>query len=109
MEKKDLIEKEVGKTLKVIDRIERVDVNPFLFGKIIQRLDEVNPIEKKLNFKFALTVVVMCLIINFAAIFFVSDNNNSTNYTNVNTDSARVVQIESFASEYSSTGNFYFY
>jgi hypothetical protein len=108
MEKKDLISKEVERTFHTLDGIERVDANPFLFGKITHNLEDVNPVEKKFNFKFALVAVVVCLLINFATMFYESSNNYTTG-TYSNSDSVRTAQIESFASEYSSTNNFYFY
>jgi len=111
MKKENSISQEVEKTLKSLDRIERVDVNPFLFGKIMHSLEEVNPVEKKFNFKYALGIVVICFLANLATIFYVSGNDYATTgtYSNNSADSVRTAQIESFASEYSSTNNFYFY
>jgi hypothetical protein len=102
MEKKDLIESEIEKTLSSLDGISRAEANPFLCTKIVSRLNEAEQVEKKFNFKLALGIVITCMIINLAAYLFIPQYTDSTYYT-------REYQIESLASEYSSINNFYFY
>jgi hypothetical protein len=102
MKKEDLIEKEIEMTLNSTDGIGRAEVNPFLYTKIVSRISETERAEKKFNFKLALGIVITCMIINLAAFLFIPQYTDSTYYT-------REYQIESFASEYSSINNFYFY
>jgi len=102
MEKKDTIENEIERTLSSIDGIERTGVNPYLFNKIALRLEEKNETETRFNFKLALGVVIVCIIVNFAAFLFIPQYSDSANYV-------REYEIKSFASEYSSINNFYFY
>lgn len=109
MEKKDLIEKEAKRTLQAIEGIGRAETNLFLYGKIIQELEDVNPVEKKFSFRLALSVVVICILANLSVMFFDAENGDSADYGNYNSDSVRTAQINSFASEYSSINNFYFY
>lgn len=109
MEKKDLIEKEAERTLQAIEGIGRAEANSFLFGKIIHELEEVNPVEKKFSFRLALSVVVICILANLSVMFYDTGNGDSADYGNYNSDSVRTAQIKSFATEYSSINNFYFY
>lgn len=109
MDKKDLIESNLEKTLQVADEIGKAEVNPYLFSKIINKMEEAEPTGKKFNFKLAITVVIVCLFTNLAVLLSYQDENNSGNNSNNVSDSLRTAQIESFASEYSSINNFYFY
>jgi hypothetical protein len=102
MEKRDLIESEVKKTLNSLDGISRAEVNPFLYTKIINKMEEADTVERRFNFKIALGVVIVCIIINLAAYLYIPQYTDSVYYT-------REYQIKSFASEYSSINNFYFY
>jgi hypothetical protein len=102
MEKEELIESEIEKTLNSLDGIGRAEANPFLYTKIANRINEAEAGEKKFNFKLALGIVITCMIINLAAFLFIPQYTDSAYYT-------REYQIESFASEYSSINNFYFY
>jgi hypothetical protein len=108
MEKDKSIE-EAEKTLQVLVGINRTELNPYLFSKIINKMKEAEPAGKKFNFKLAITVVVVCLFTNLAVLLSYQDENNSGNYSNNVSDSLRTAQIESFASEYSSINSFYFY
>lgn len=112
MENKDLIENEAEKTLQSLDGISRAEANPFLFTKISARLDEPEKSGFKFNFKLALGVVIACIFINLAAFIFIprdiyTGTDTSTN-TSVKTET-REDRIKSFASEYSSINNIYFY
>ncbi len=107
MDKKDLIEKEIEKTLRITDEIKSVKANSFLFSKIINKIAENKPIVKSFNFKIAISIVVVCIITNFAVLFNYNKQNNILNLKN--TDSTRMAQIKSLASEYSLTNYFYFY
>lgn len=109
MEKKEKIVAEAEKTLQVLDGISRADVNPYLFSKIINKMEEAEPAEKKFNFKLAITVVIVCLFTNLAVLLSYRNENNPGNYSKNVSDSLRTAQIKSFASEYSSINNFYFY
>ena len=109
MEKKDLIEKEAERTLQAIEGIGRAETNPFLYGKIIHGLEDVKPVEKKFSFGLSLSVVVICILANLSVMFFDAGNGDTADYGSCNSDSVRTAQIKSFASEYSSINNFYFY
>jgi hypothetical protein len=111
MEKKDLIENEIEKTLSSLGGISRAEANPFLYTKIANRIGKAEQFEKKFNFKFALGVVISCIVINLAAYLFIPQYINTDTYTTPATISAdtRESQIKSFASEYSSINNIYFY
>lgn len=109
MEKKDLIKKEAEKTLQISDGIGKVETNPYLFSKIIDRIEETEPKAKRFNFKLAITVVAICLFTNLAVLFFSQDGNGASDSGYNNSDSVRTAQIKSFATEYSSINNFYFY
>lgn len=109
MGKKDLIEKEAEKTLQAIEGIGRPETNPFLYGKIIHGLEEIKTVEKKFSFRFALSVVVICILANLSVMFFDTGNSDSADYGSYNSDSVRTARIKSFATEYSSINNFYFY
>jgi hypothetical protein len=112
MEKRNLIEREAEKTLQVMDGIGKAEVNPYLYSKILNGINEPTVAGKRFNFKLALGAIVICLLINLATLLFVQVNNYTAETTTVSTnttDSVRNVQIKSLASEYSSTNNFYFY
>jgi hypothetical protein len=102
---------EAEKTLQVLEGIGKAEMNPFLFTKIMNRMEEADSIVKRFNFKLAITIVVVCLLTNFATIFFDSGSNSYdySNYNNDNTDSTRIIQIKTLATEYSLTNNYYFY
>lgn len=102
MEKKDLIEKETEKTLQVLDGVNKAGLNPFLYSKIVNRMEEGVTVEKKFNIKLALGIVIVCIIVNFAAFLFIPKYSDSEYYT-------KEYKIKSFASEYSSINEFYFY
>ena len=115
MDNKDLIEKETDKTLGALDKIGRAELNPYLYSKILSEINRPSSAERKFNFSFALTVLVICVLINLATLFSVQSYVKSSSATvsavsSVNTaDSLRTAEIKSLASEYSSTNNFYFY
>jgi hypothetical protein len=101
MEKDKSIE-EAEKTLQILNGISRAEANPFLYSKIVNRINDAGIVEKRFNFKLALGIVISCVLINLAAYFYIPQYTGSEYYT-------REYQIKSFASEYSSINNFYFY
>jgi hypothetical protein len=111
MEKRTLIENEAEKTLQVMDGIGKAEVNPYLYSKILNGINEPAKAEKKFNFKLALGTIVICLFANLATLLSLQSYNNTAVTTSASntTDSIRYAKIKSFASEYSSTNNFYFY
>ncbi|MBI5402829.1 MAG: hypothetical protein HY959_05485 [Ignavibacteriae bacterium] len=113
MEKKNLIENETEKTLQVLNGIKKADVNPYLFNKILNGINEPERESRKFNFRLAFVTVIICFFANLATLFSIQSNNIYDGavvsaVTNAS-DSVRQAQINSLASEYSSTNNFYFY
>lgn len=109
MEKRDLIESEVEKTLQVADKIGKAEANPYLFTKIANETEGSGVDVKKFRFRLAFTAMVLCLLANLAFLIYNPVENGSNKYVYSVSDSVRTAQIKSFASEYSSTNNFYFY
>jgi hypothetical protein len=112
MEKKNLIENETEKTLGAFDGIGRVGVNPYLYNKILNGINEPIQSAKKFNFKLALGAVIICFLANLVTLFSIQGSSSTAGTTAVkviSSDSTRNVQIKTFASEYLSTNNFYFY
>lgn len=109
MGKKDLIESEVEKALHLAEEIGKAEANPFLFSKIMNRIEKAEPETKRFNFRFAITVVIICLFTNLAVLLFSQNGNGTSENVQIDSDSVRTAQISSFASEYSSINNFYFY
>lgn len=112
MEKRNLIENEAEKTLKALDGIGKAEVNPYLYSKIINGINEPVRTEKKFNFRLALAVMIICFLTNLATMLSVQSSSSTTAGTTVTVnpaDSLKYAKIKSFASEYSSTNNYYFY
>lgn len=93
---------EADKTLQILDGISRAEANPFLFSKIIKRMEEAETVGKRFNFKLAIAVVVICILTNLASYFYISGNNYSADYE-------REFKLKTLATEYSLTNNYYFY
>jgi hypothetical protein len=106
MGKEDLIENEIEKTLNSIDGIGRAEANPYLYSKIMNRMDEPGDAIKNFNFKLALTIVVICVLVNLGAFLVLPQYTNTD--TTVTGDS-REYNIKTFTSEYYSINNIYFY
>ena len=109
MEKKKLIGHEIEKTLQIAGEIGKTEPNPYLFSKIMNQMEESETTVKRFNFKIAITVVIICLFTNLAVLFFNQDENGVSENNYSISDSVRTARISSFASEYSSINNFYFY
>jgi len=112
MEKRNLIESETEKTLDVLEGIGKAEVNPYLYNKILDGINEPIRSAKKFNFKLALGAVIICFAANLVTMFSIQGSSSTagtTVVTNSGTDSTRSAQIRTFASEYLSTNNFYFY
>ncbi|WP_405607463.1 hypothetical protein [Polaribacter sp. Asnod1-A03] len=97
MKNKEHINKQVEDTFKVLDAIEKVEVNHFFEHKVLQRLNTEKEKKKSVFFWFTpqLQLATLCvvLLLNFGTIFYVF--NNTTNSSNSISD------IEAFAQEYS--------
>lgn len=102
MEKRDLIETEIEKTLNSLDGMDRAEVNPFLYTKIANRLDEQETSESRFNFKVAIAVVIVCLLINLVTYFYSPWNSYTTEYD-------RETKLQTVATEYSFSNNYYLY
>jgi len=112
MEKRNLIENEAEKTLQSLDGIGKAEVNPYLYNKILNGINEPAGQEKKFNFRLALAVMIICILTNLATMLSVQSSSSTTAGTTVTVspaDSVRSAQIKSLASEFISTNNFYFY
>lgn len=113
MEKKNLIESETEKTLQALDGIGKADVNPYLYNKILNGINEPERAGRKFNFRLAFAAVIICFLANLATLFSIQSSNiyDRAVVSSVTTtsDSVRQARINSLASEYSSTNNFYFY
>lgn len=113
MEKKNLIEEETEKTLQSLDGIGRADVNPYLYNKILNGINEPEKVPKRFNFRLAFATAVICFLANIATLYSLQGSGvYDTTGIQASTkaaDSVRQAQINSLASEYSSTNNFYFY
>lgn len=102
MDNKELIMKETEKTLSSIEGIKRAEVNPFLLTKIQARLNEPERFERTINFKLALSVLVIFTLLNVALYIFVQKETYEINST-------RQYNINSLSTEYFPNNNIYFY
>lgn len=111
MEKRNSIESETEKTLDVLEGIGKAEVNPYLYNKILDGINEPIRSAKKFNFKLALGAVIICFLANLVTLFSIQSSSTAgtTVVKVISSDSTRNVQIKTFASEYLSTNNFYFY
>lgn len=94
MENKELIKKKVEDTFNVLEDINKVEVNPFLKHKILQKLNNVEEKKGVINWftpQLQLAAFVIVLLMNASAIYY------AFNSTEVTTTS----DINSFAQEYS--------
>jgi len=96
MKNKENIHRQIEDTFKVLDTIEKVEVNHFFKHKVLQQLN-VEKEEKKSIFSWftpQLQLATLCvvLLLNFGTIFYVFNNASSSNSTS---------DIEAFAQEYS--------
>ncbi|MCG1035479.1 hypothetical protein [Polaribacter sargassicola] len=98
MENKEYINQQVDDTFKVLDAIEKVEVNHFFKHKVLQKLNEEKEEKKSLLFWFTpqLQLATLCivLLLNFGTIFYVFNNSTSSNNSSTS-------DIEAFAQEYS--------
>ncbi|PWG05373.1 hypothetical protein [Polaribacter aquimarinus] len=99
MNNKEHINKEIQDTFKVLENIEKIEVNHFFKHKVLQRMN-AEKVEKQTIFSWftpqlQLVTLSIILLINCATVFYVfSDTETSSSST-----------IEEFAQEYSLQSN----
>lgn len=109
MSNKKRIEQEVEKTLKLLEEIEQLELNPFLYTRIRARMkrEEDAGIESsagiKLNSKLIPAFLVVLFLINLYSIFSLYDSFGKTEFTK-----NRTQYIEKFAEDYMLSQNSYF-
>ncbi|WP_299061404.1 hypothetical protein [uncultured Polaribacter sp.] len=94
MENKEHIKNKVKDTFNVLESINKVEVNPFLKHKILQKLNNVEEKKKEINWftpKLQLAAFVIVLLMNAIAIYYVFSSTEVTITSDIN----------SFAQEYS--------
>lgn len=96
MKNKDYINKQVEDTFKVLDAIEKPEVNHFFKHKVLQRI-KAEKEEKQTIFSWftpQLQLATLCVIfiLNIGTIFYVFDSSNQKTNT--------ISDIETFAQEY---------
>lgn len=93
MKNKEYINQQVEGTFKVLDTIEKVDVNHFFKHKVLQKLQEKE--EKNTTFSWfspqlQLATLSLVVVLNVSAILYAFSTNNNTD-----------TSLEAFAQEYS--------
>lgn len=98
MKKNQKIEEEVGKTISLLDKIEEIDANPFLFTRIKSELDsqkaksEKNSIEMIFRILRPVLIAALLLFNVYSVISFYQASSSN--------EQTRQRYLESIASEY---------
>ena len=104
MDKKHKIREEVEKTISLLDKVEEIDINPFLFSRIKVQLDSRAVASEKKSFDWIFKVlrpaiVAVLLLVNiYSVIAFYQSS-----YSNQET---RQQYLDSIANEYVIDSNF---
>lgn len=95
MKNKEHINKQVADTFKVLESIDKVEVNSFFKHKVLQKLNAEKEIEKPVFYwftpKLQLAALGLILLLNASAIFYAYSSTENTQNS----------AIETFAQEYS--------
>ena len=93
MKNNEALQKEIDKTLNCLDSLNQVEANPFLYGKIQQRLllsKQESAFYGKWMYRFAFMISVLIAVNIYCFSSFLVNKN----------DSNKVTGIEAFAKEY---------
>ncbi|HPS65974.1 MAG TPA: hypothetical protein PK447_10400 [Ignavibacteria bacterium] len=93
MKQNDKIQDEVNLTLESADRVGRADVNPFLFEKVIYRMEKNPDTGFNIRIKYVLAILILIVLNLFTVLHFKSENSDTESQS----------RIENFDEEYSVT------
>ena len=83
METKNKIQEEINLTMQSIDGIKRADVNPYLFNKVMSRINENDETSVASNrgFRLAFVMLTLFIVVNIFTIFMIQKSSNQNTYT----------------------------
>ena len=91
MKQNDKIQQEVNLTLESAGRIRRAEVNPFLFEKVIHKMESKSGITIRIKYVLAILILIA---LNLLTVF---------KFNSENSDIDAQIRIENFEEEYSIT------
>ena len=104
MDKEKNIQNEIDQTMRSIEGIKRTGVNPYLFNKVIGRInmnEELSIVTTK-GFKLAFAMITLFIVVNLVTIFVIQNDGTQNVYT-------REQMINNLTNEYFLKTPYYYY